>query len=334
MIIKERSRRWIAAAGLALGLLMLLQIPAGAIQGIHNPKRDDVRASDYDEYESYLKDMDAIDRALEIMDSMYIRVSKDGDSRPIDWSYYYALKGPTATSFLDALHGKEVLTGINRALLDEVRSASETLKNLLMEYDKVRTASYDSAFEKKIAKYSFYKDNYTTLCNKIKTFYLGMEKIYCTKGIFALVELKGKSQQMQMMVAQSYAIYAALDDYVTMDLSWTLLSIPLNDILYPEHWLADGNIANPASINIPKQEMERPDGWESSSDTTTQAAPEEPHTHQPHAENNSPLDSTSESNSSRLSKGCKSTLSASLGSLALIALCGACLLAYTKRPRA
>ena len=49
MIIKERSRRWIAAAGLALGLLMLLQIPTGAIQGIHNPKRDDVLASDYDE---------------------------------------------------------------------------------------------------------------------------------------------------------------------------------------------------------------------------------------------------------------------------------------------
>ncbi len=208
----------------------------------------------YDKYETFLSKMEVINSALAVLDSAYIHVMAD-----VPWGYYYSIKGPTATSFLDTLEGQEHLTGINRSLLDEARTASQTLKNLLIEYEKVANASYNSQFERTVAKYAYYQAHYNELCSSLKTFYLDMEAIYCTKGIPALVEIKGKTPQMHMMIAQSYALYAALSDSVTLDTNWTLEGRLLNDILYKEHRLTDGNRANPTTVQIPEAEVVLPD---------------------------------------------------------------------------
>ena len=211
-------------------------------------------AAVYDQYETYLREMDSINRALKIFDSVF---AYEGNA-DVPWEYYLSIKGPTATSFLDTLQGQEHLTGINRALLDEARNASQTVKNLLVEYEKVSKASYGSAFERTVAKYAFYREHYTELCSSLKIFYLDMEAIYTTKGVPGLVDAKGKTKQMMIMIAQSYALYTALDDTVTMDPSWTLRSVPLNDILYEKHRLTDENNVSPDAVKIPEKEIELP----------------------------------------------------------------------------
>ena len=208
----------------------------------------------YDKYETFLSKMEVINDALAILDSAYIHVMAD-----VPWGYYLSIKGPTATSFLDTLQGQEHLTGINRSLLDEARAASQSLKNLLIEYEKVSNASYGSKFERTMAKYAYYRAHYDELCRSLKTFYLDMEAIYCTKGIPGLVAMKGKTVQMQIMIAQSYALYAAFNDSVTMDTNWTLEGRLLNDILYKEHRLTDSNRADPTTVEIPQAEVVLPD---------------------------------------------------------------------------
>ncbi len=209
----------------------------------------------YDKYETYLNKMEVINGALAVLDSAYIHVT----SEAVNWGYYLSIKGPTATSFLDTLQGQEHLTGISRSLLDEARAASQSLKNLLIEYEKVSNATYGSKFERTMAKYAYYRAHYDQLCSSLKTFYMDMEAIYCTKGIPGLVAMKGKTVQMQIMIAQSYALYAALNDSVTLDTNWKLENRLLNDILYKEHRLTDSNRANPTTVEIPQAEVVLPD---------------------------------------------------------------------------
>ena len=102
-----------------------------------------------------------------------------------------------------------------------------------------------------MAKYAFYCENYSELCNLLQLFYEDLNSIYRTKGISVLVDLKGKKPQMQMMIAQSYALYTALDDTVTMDENWTLESLYLNEILYEAHRLTDTNDVSPEAISFP-----------------------------------------------------------------------------------
>lgn len=212
-------------------------------------------AAFYDQYEIYVQNMEAIERALKIFDSAYVGAA---DREP-GWTYYYAIKGPTAMSFLDALKGKEDVTGINRALLDEAKAASQALTEILVAFSAVRKATYESEFDKTVAKYAFYKEHYSDLCKNLKVFYEDLNAIYCTSGIPGLVESKGKTPQMQMMIAQSYALYTALDDSATMDPNWTLLTYSMNDILYKAHRLTDTNDVSPTNVTIPETEMVLPD---------------------------------------------------------------------------
>lgn len=214
-----------------LCLLICLQVPICAAD-----QSDDVDT----------ENMSAICRALDILDSAYV----GAEDREPGWTYYYAIKGPTATSFLDALEGKELLTGIDAAILDRARESADALKNMLIDYDGIRDTSYSSEQEKILAKYAYYEENYEELCGTFKIFYEDLNTIYCTIGISELVSLKGKTPQMQMMIAQSYALYTALDDSVTMDENWTLDSYSINEILYEAHRLTDSNNVSPEAISL------------------------------------------------------------------------------------
>ncbi len=217
----------------------------------------------YDEYEVYLKNYTQVKNALKVLDTAY--KGSDIVGTDIGWTFYRAIKGKTATSFLDALEGKEAATGIPRALLDEAKDAGEELTKLLVEYDKIRSASYESNFEKIRAKFAYYDAHYEELCQSLKVFHTDMKEIYCTKGIPALVDGVGKTAQVQMMVAQTYALYTALDDSVTMDPNWVLkysskgqkaLNELLPDVLFP----TDTNLASPKKVTMPETEMKLPEG--------------------------------------------------------------------------
>ncbi len=214
-------------------------------------------AAFYDEYEVYLKNYTQIENALKVLDSAYITTES--------WNFFRAIKGPTATTFLDTLAGKEALTGIPRALIDEARTASANLKNLLLEYEKVRKASYESKFARVSAKFAFYKEHYDALCQNLRIFHTDMKEIYCTNGIPALVEGVGKTTQVQVMVAQTYALYTAMDDTVTMDPNWVLKysakgQKTMNEILHEAHRLTDTNLASPKKVTMPAKEMTLPEG--------------------------------------------------------------------------
>ncbi len=216
----------------------------------------------YDEYEVYLKNYTQIENALKVLDSAYISSTILGTD--IGWTFYYGIKGTTATAFLDALAGKEAATGIPRALIDEARDASAKLTKLLVEYDKIRLASYSSNFDRMRAKFAFYSDHYDELCKSLKIFHADMREIYCTSGIPALVEGVGKTAQVQVVVIQTYALYTALDDSVTMDPNWVLKysatgQKTMNDILHEKHRLIDTNLASPRKVTMPETEMKLPE---------------------------------------------------------------------------
>ena len=217
----------------------------------------------YDEYEVYLRNYTQVKNALKVLDSAY--KGSDIVGTDIGWMFYRAIKGKTATAFLDALEGKEAATGIPRALLDEAKDASEKLTKLLVEYDKIRSASYESNFEKVRAKFAYYSAHYEELCQSLKIFHTDMKEIYCTKGIPALVDGVGKTAQVQMVVAQTYALYTALDDTVTMDPNWVLSysskgQKELNDLLPEVLRPTDANLASPKKVTMPETEMKLPEG--------------------------------------------------------------------------
>ena len=215
-----------------------------------------------EKYEAYDKTYTQIKNALKVLDSAYIVQTVGTVS---SWSLFLAIKGPTATTFLDTLAGKEALTGIPRTLIDEARTASANLTNLLLEYDKILTASYESEFARVSAKFAFYKEHYDALCQNLRIFHTDMKEIYCTNGIPALVEGVGKTAQVQLMVAQTYALYTALDDTVNMDSNWVLKysakgQKTMNEILHEVHRLTDTNMASPKTLTMPAEEMTLPDG--------------------------------------------------------------------------
>jgi len=218
----------------------------------------------YEEYEVYLRNLTQIENALKVLDSAYISAVYNDPEKP--WSFYKSIKGPTATSFLDALAGKEAATGIPRSMIDEARQASQTLKNLLIEYDAIRTKKYKTEFARIGAKFAFYEAHYDELRRNLEIFYKDMKEIYCTNGIPALVEGVGKTTQVQTMVAQLYALYTAMDDSVTMDPNWVLKysakgQKTMNEILNEKHRLSDSNLASPGKSEMPEEELVRPEDY-------------------------------------------------------------------------
>ena len=220
-------------------------------------------AAFYDEYEVYLKNYTQIKDALKVLDSAYRSAPVDGMDH--GWTFYRGIKGTTARAFLEALEGKEAATGIPRALIQEAKDASSRLTDLLVEYNEIKSASYKKDFERVKAKFAFYNAHYDELCQSLKTFYADMKEIYCTNGIPALVESQGKTIQVQLVIAQTYALYTALDDKVTLDSDWVLKysskkQKTLNEILPEKLRLADNDLASPRKVTMPEKEMTLPKG--------------------------------------------------------------------------
>ena len=212
-------------------------------------------AAEYEEYKKYLANLQAVRTATYALESMFVSPSNGVGT------LYNALQNKELISMIEKYDDELVsLYGVDRENINDMRTVSDELNELLRGYSEAREVSEKAAFE-------FYRENYAEICEKFNYLYDKMSSVL-TDTIYvhvcALIEVEYKSDKqmatykkwrIRNVLCHIYLICYVLDDSATAPEAWDFYSetgetcaYNFGDLLGQNVILTDTNSACPYEI--------------------------------------------------------------------------------------
>ncbi len=217
-------------------------------------------ASIYDQYEPFLKGMEAANARLAIMDSMFLKDSHG-------WQFYSGVMGGTVDQVLANKHILETKALVPAEVLDNAEKATHILRPLLKGYRDVAYAKYSGELARSRAKFAYYSGHYEEIRDGITLLYASLHNIYGNSAVVTAMktdaDAKQKLPHFRQFLGQLYVLYCALDQQATPNPAWVLSAYDkytLGELVEPELLLPADVNPSPEGVTLPDTEIELPEG--------------------------------------------------------------------------
>lgn len=200
---------------------------------------------DYNKYATYLKQYNIVKGKLALMDSIYV-----SDSHY--WNMYNSIMGGTVDFVLE---NEDLLVdklGYKESFIRTAGDATVALRGILPKYNRLRTAKYESEYERTKALYAFYTENHAALKKNFCDLYGMLKDLFNEYAVKAVLYSEGKLEHYLQFVGQLYVISTCLDEKGDRDPNWTIADQKLEQVVEPCHILPDGDW-HPANTSMPEK---------------------------------------------------------------------------------
>ncbi len=161
-------------------------------------KRKEDMAEEIAAYEEYLAAMDKVNYRLGLMDGLQIKVT------PLERSLYNAIIG---TAVDEVLANKDFLASNLVGGDEDALKAADRATNSLRNIFKLYYATEDP--EK---RYEIYKSNYVLISHHFSNLFSALDKLYLNDNVRNGVEMKGRTEKFEILLAQLYYASHAFSD--------------------------------------------------------------------------------------------------------------------------
>ena len=191
--------------------------------------------------------LDVMVNKLALLESLFQK-----DSR--GWCMYNDIMGSAVTEVLSKQEHL-IAGGCNANDIYLAGTATENLRVLLKGYSDLRTAKYQSDYEKYKALYEYYTTHYDALEQNFCDLYKTLKGLYGNTVVSNYIAIKGKSEHYRQIVGHLFVISTALDQTVERDEdSWRMDRKTLHEVIEDIHYLPDGDWY-PHKITMPSDLM-------------------------------------------------------------------------------
>ncbi len=201
----------------------------------------------YAEYMDYYKVYSAAVNKLAMFDSVFQKESHG-------WSMYADIIGSAVTEVLSK-QDLLVTSGCNADDIYLAGKATENLRVLLNGYNDLRTAKWNSNFEKNKALYKYYTDHYDAIEKNFCDLYRTLKGLYENTVVSQFIAMKGKSAHYRQLVGHLFVISTALDqDGYRNESAWRIDKKTLREVIEDIHYFPDGDW-DPKNTPYPPKEV-------------------------------------------------------------------------------
>ncbi len=200
---------------------------------------------DYNKYATYLKQYNTVKGKLALIDSIYV-----SDSHY--WNMYNSIMGGTVDFVLE---NEDLLVnklGYKEEFIRLAGDATVALRGILPKYNRLRTATYASEYERTKALYGFYTENHAALKKNFCDLYSMLKDLFNEYAVKAVLYSEGKLEHYLQFVGQLYVISTCLDEEGDRDPNWTISDQKLEQVVESCHILPDGDW-HPANTAMPEE---------------------------------------------------------------------------------
>jgi len=178
--------------------------------------------------------IDAIIKKLAMLESVF---QTDGRG----WCMYNDIMGSAVTEVLSK-QDLLIASGGNADDIHLAGQATENLRVLLKEYNDLRTTKGQLDYDKYVALYQYYTDNYDALTKNFCDLYKTLKGLYGNTVVSNYLSLKGKSEHYRQLVGHLFVVSTALDQENDRDEeAWRMDRKTLREVIEDVHYFPDGD---------------------------------------------------------------------------------------------
>ena len=135
-----------------------------------------------------------------------------------------------------------IASGCNADDIHLAGQATENLRVLLKEYNDLRTTKGQSDYDKYVALYQYYTDNYDALTKNFCDLYKTLKGLYGNTVVSNYLSLKEKSEHYRQLVGHLFVVSTALDQENDRDEdAWRMDRKTLREVIEDVHYFPDGD---------------------------------------------------------------------------------------------